>query len=147
MYSRGLGTKLDTATAFELYKKSADLGSKTAMVNYAKLLLENDKCEEAIKYLIKASNLKSIYAYITLGYFYYHGKYIDKNYEKAYHYYKLAALEDDAIAFKYLAEMYRYGYYVSKDIAMATYLYKQSIKLGYDNSKRELARMLNEENE
>lgn len=147
MYSKGLGCKLDTAKSLELYKKASDIGSKTAMVNYAKLLLENEKCEEAFIYLNKAADLKSVYAYITLGYFYYHGKYIDKHYEKAYHYYKLAALEDDAIAFKYLALMYRYGHYVSKDIAMATFLYKQSIKLGYDNSKRELARMLNEENE
>ena len=142
MYSRGLGCKLDTAKAFELYKKASSLGSKTAMVNYAKMLLENDEYEEGFKYLNKAANLKSVYAYITLGYLYYYGKYIDVNYEKAYEYYRLAALEDDSIAFKYLAEMYRYGYHVSKDIAMATFLYKESIRLGYDNSKRELARML-----
>lgn len=144
MYSKGIGCCLDLTKTKQLFKQSADLGCKTAMLNYAKLLFSNDDIKEGLRYLNLAIENKCVSAYMTIAYYYFNGKYLKQDYRLAYKYYKLAALEDEPIAYKYLARMYRYGYYVDININTAEVLYKLAIKLGDDNSKKELANMIDE---
>lgn len=147
LYSKGLGCSLDLAKTKELFKKAADLGCKTAMINYAKMLFSNDDIEEGLEYLNLAIENKCAAAYMTIAYYYFNGKYLKQDYSLAYKYYKLAALEEEPLAYKYLAKMYRCGYYVDRNINTAEALYKLAIRLGDDKSKIELANMINENKE
>ena len=69
----------------------------------------------AEEYYLMAAKLGYNDAYECLGYIYYYGRVGHPDYEKAFHYYKLASDQGNLIASYKLADMYKNGYYVQKD--------------------------------
>ena len=69
----------------------------------------------AEKYYLMAAKLDYNNAYECLGYIYYYGRVGQPDYEKAFHYYKLASDQGNLVAAYKLADMYKNGYYVQKD--------------------------------
>lgn len=69
----------------------------------------------AEEYYLMAAKLDYNNAYECLGYIYYYGRVGQPNYEKAFHYYKLASDQGNLVAAYKLADMYKNGYYVQKD--------------------------------
>lgn len=65
-------------------------------------------------YYLMAAKLDYNNAYECLGYIYY-GRVGQPDYEKAFHYYKLASDQGNLVAAYKLADMYKNGYYVQKD--------------------------------
>lgn len=68
----------------------------------------------AEEYYLMAAKLDNN-AYECLGYIYYYGRVGQPDYEKAFHYYKLASDQGNLVAAYKLADMYKNGYYVQKD--------------------------------
>lgn len=66
-------------------------------------------------YYLMAAKLNYVDAYECLGYIYYYGRVGQPDYEKAFHYYKLASDQGNLVAAYKLADMYKNGYYVQKD--------------------------------
>lgn len=69
----------------------------------------------AEEYYLMASKQEYNAAYECLGYIYYYGRVVHPDYEKAFHYYKLASDQGNLIASYKVADMYKNGYYVQKD--------------------------------
>lgn len=69
----------------------------------------------AEEYYLMAAKLNYVDAYECLGYIYYYGRVGQPDYEKAFHYYKLASDQGNLVAAYKLADMYKNGYYVQKD--------------------------------
>lgn len=69
----------------------------------------------AEEYYLMAAKLDYNNAYECLGYIYYYGRVGQPDYEKAFHYYKLASDQGNLVAAYKLADMYKNGYYVQKD--------------------------------
>ena len=69
----------------------------------------------AEEYYLMAAKLGYNDAYECLGYIYYYGRVGHPDYEKAFHYYKLASDKGNLVAAYKLADMYKNGYYVQKD--------------------------------
>lgn len=69
----------------------------------------------AEEYYLMAAKLDYNNAYECLGYIYYYGRVGQPDYEKAFHYYKLASDQRNLVAAYKLADMYKNGYYVQKD--------------------------------
>lgn len=69
----------------------------------------------AEEYYLMAAKLDYNNAYECLGYIYYYGRVGQPDYEKAFHYYKLASDQGNLVAAYKLADMYMNGYYVQKD--------------------------------
>lgn len=78
----------------------------------------------AEEYYLMAAKLGYNDAYECLGYIYYYGRVGHPDYEKAFHYYKLASDKGNLVAAYKLADMYKNGYYVQKDYPR----YEQIIK-------------------
>lgn len=69
----------------------------------------------AEEYYLMAAKLGYNDAYECLGYIYYYGRVGHPDYEKSFHYYKLASDKGNLVAAYKLADMYKNGYYVQKD--------------------------------
>lgn len=69
----------------------------------------------AEEYYLMAAKLDYNNAYECLGYIYYYGRVGQPDYEKAFHYYKLASDQGNLVAAYKLADIYKNGYYVQKD--------------------------------
>lgn len=69
----------------------------------------------AEEYYLMAAKLGYNDAYECLGYIYYYGRVGHPDYEKAFHYNKLASDKGNLVAAYKLADMYKNGYYVQKD--------------------------------
>lgn len=69
----------------------------------------------AEEYYLMAAEYKSVDAYACLGYIYYYGRVDQPNYEKAFHYYKLAADAGDIESAYKVADMYKNGFFVEKN--------------------------------
>ncbi|MBR1824981.1 MAG: sel1 repeat family protein [Alphaproteobacteria bacterium] len=115
LYYSGIGVAKNIPMALELFQKSADLGNENAALNLAFLYLQGGKKDtqrnrKAVGLLQKAQ-AKSHIAQFMLGYAYYKGFVVPKDYEKAFTLIKKAASEESQIdeAQLLLAEMYRNG--------------------------------------
>ena len=60
----------------------------------------------------------------NLGYCYYYGRSIDKDYEKAFHYFALGAFDGHLRSLYKIGDMYRNGYYVEKSEIEAFRIYR-----------------------
>ena len=69
----------------------------------------------ALKYYEMAAEYKYEGAYVCLGYIWYYGRTGERDFEKAFRYYSLAADAGDYEAAYKVADMYKNGYYVEKD--------------------------------
>lgn len=89
-------------------------------------------------YYLMAAKLNYVDAYECLGYIYYYGRVGQPDYEKAFHYYKLASDQGNLVAAYKLADMYKNGYYVQKDYPK----YVQIIKSLYPYFKEQRIRLI-----
>ena len=110
MYEKGLGTKIDTEFAAELYEQgiymndpycSFKLGLLYENNFCGKDMDENDRLNKAISLYEKAASHNGD-AMMKLGYIYEKGKYVEKDQIKAIEYYKRAASSGHPIAMNYL---------------------------------------------
>ena len=77
--------------------------------------MDKKQFDLAEDYYLMAAKLNYVDAYECLGYIYYYGRVGQPDYEKAFHYYKLASDQGNLVAAYKLADMYKNGYYVQKD--------------------------------
>lgn len=115
LYFNGIGTQRDVKKALALFKQSADLGNNDAAVNLAFIYLtggrkDSERNRIAIELFQKAQENNNI-AKFMLGYAYYKGFVVDRNYEQAFKLIKAAAVGDSKIdeAQLTLAQMYVNG--------------------------------------
>ena len=87
------------------------------MVELGALYYGQRSFDLALKYYEMAARKNNPYAISDLGYIWYYGRTGERDYEKAYLYFKRAAEMGDASAQYKLADMYRNGYFVEKDEA------------------------------
>lgn len=107
-----------TEDEFFLYTEAAGLiihetNDPEYMLELGVSYYEQKNYDLALKYYEMASNLGYDTATIGLGYIWYYGRTGKVDYEKAFHYFSMAA--NDPIAQYKLADMYHNGYYVEKD--------------------------------
>ncbi|MCR5735496.1 MAG: hypothetical protein K6G22_12895 [Lachnospiraceae bacterium] len=68
-----------------------------------------------------------------MGYIYYYGFDTDIDYEKAYKYFSMAALQGSIEATYKTGDMFRYGYYVEKSPAVAYVLYNKAFEMSKED--------------
>ena len=71
--------------------------------------------ELSIAYFKKAIEHKNPKGYTRLGFMYYYGKGVKKDYEEAFKYFSRGALEGDTTSILKLSDMYKFGYSVEKN--------------------------------
>ncbi|MGB5965854.1 MAG: tetratricopeptide repeat protein [Sulfurimonadaceae bacterium] len=132
-YKKTDNTKTN-AMAHEWVKRSAENGFPPAEYAYAQLLLKEKRDDDAKEWLIKAHEHGISAANASLGALYFD----DKNYEKAVGY--LSAAQSGYAKFQ-LAQMYERGLGVETDFYRSYMLYKEALKLGQKNAKKDVARL------
>jgi len=70
----------------------------------------------ALNYYEMAAKEGNLYAISNLGYIWYYGRTVKKNYEKAFYYFDKARRMGDLVSAYKIADMYKNGFYVEKDI-------------------------------
>lgn len=124
-YRDGTGTKPNQKEYKKNLEKAAKLGSTEAMLEIAENLInENNqnKTEEALGWIKKASDYNSVEALRIMGDYYSAGKAITPNPELAVQYYERASKLGDLESTFSLGEMYRTGELVEKNLEKsATY--------------------------
>lgn len=106
-------TKLDKAT--ELLNKGADY-------------YQAGQFDKAVKYYQEAAELGNVIAMSNLGYCYYYGRSIPKDYKMAEKYFPMAAEHDDANALYKLGDMHANGI-IDKDMSVAMDYYQRAYKI------------------
>lgn len=109
-YSIGVrGTPKDTNEAIKWYKMAVAKGSNEALMSLGRCYLDLQNPNEAIKWYSKAlamgnSNAKNLIGecYQTLGSRYLSGRGVEKDLNEAYAYYKLAAVNNNYFAKRYI---------------------------------------------
>ena len=87
--------------------------------------------ETKIERLTKEADAGNLNSQMALGYIYLYGEDDTKpNPDKAFHYYKLAAEQNDNIAVNNLASLYYSGIGVEQNFAMAAELFRKAVQLG-----------------
>lgn len=127
LYQEGWGTDPDPAAAYHWSKEYLKIvpDSASKMVSIAECLSDpngiyginptQDMLEEAFYYAAQAVELGDIRAHLLVGYFYETGKGVQKDYDLAHHYLKIAADSGDDVAINRLRHFRKdiYGnYYV-----------------------------------
>lgn len=97
LYFNGIGTNVDYAKAIDYFRKAAEYGSDDAAVNLAVIFLSSNKkinspeIYREIRDLLEKSATKNDIAKYLLGYSYYVGFDVRKDYKKAFNYIKSVA--------------------------------------------------------
>lgn len=97
LYFNGLGTKVDYKKAMEYFEQAAHLGSNDAAVNLAIIYLGADSKNKSkqdfdkVFYLLNQAQKTNNSAKFLLGYAYYTGFFVDRDYKKAFKLIKEAA--------------------------------------------------------
>ena len=99
----GLGVEPNQLVAFSWYKQAADQGHAIAQYNLGELCESRQtglihKDEEAFNWYTLAANQEYPPAQFKLGMFYFEGKWVDKNYDKALSWFEKAADLGDKLA-------------------------------------------------
>lgn len=79
----------------------------------------------------KSGNLE---AQNMLGYIYFYGKRVSKDYKKALFWYEKASLQEDSLAQFYVGQIYLLALGVKKDIEKAKIMFEKSCENGYEKS-------------
>ena len=96
--------------------------------------------ETKIERLTKEADAGNLNSQMALGYIYLYGEDDTKpNPDKAFHYYKLAAEQNDNIAVNNLASLYYSGIGVEQNFAMAAELFRKAVQLGNTEAAVNLA--------
>ena len=122
------------AMASEWVKRSAEYGFPPAEYAYGQQLLQEKGSGEAKEWLIKAHEHGISAANATLGTIYFK----EEKYKKALQYLSVA---QSAKAKYQLAKMYERGLGVETNFYKSYMLYKEALKLGQKNAKKDVARL------
>lgn len=111
MHEQGIGVAVDEAEAFFLYEQSANEGYEEAqyrmgMIYFEGLLHRQRNNEHAFTWFMKAAAHQQLDAIFNVAYCYEHGCGVEQNIQKAFSYYKQAALLGDYEAKRCLARLY-----------------------------------------
>lgn len=147
-YSKGApGLPADKAKAFELFKKSAELGYMPAQYNVALMYAEGEGVAhneaEAVRWYLKAANQGDADALFSLGRHYETGRGVAKDPLTASMWYEKAADKGLAAAQYNLARLYDNGTGVDMDKTRALALYTQAASQGLARAQHNLANMYN----
>ena len=142
MYADGLGVTQSYENAKDCFDYLVESGNATASDYYFLGYLYRNgfgalpDIDEAVKYFETASNMGFTAASEELGFMYYDGVDIDRDYFKAYFYLARAVENDDASAkaFKILGDMFYEGYGVTMDESMAGKYYLTAADMGMDDA-------------
>ena len=143
MYIEGLGVTKSYENAKECFDYLVESGNATYFDYYSLGYLYRNgfgvqaDIDEAVKLYETASNLGYTRASEELGFMYYDGIDIDKDYFKAYFYLARAAENDDASAkvFKILGDMFFDGNGVAMDEDAAKKNYQTAVDMGIDDAE------------
>ena len=151
-YSAGLVTPKDQKLAIEWFRKGADKGSAKAQLNLGNLLLKGQgdtaadpetQRKEALQWIQKAAdeNLpEAALAYANIAYFGDHG--VEKNYEIAAKYSKVAAEAGLADAQNMLGNLYHYGWGIPCDKALGDQWFRKAALQGHIKAQSNLGSSL-----
>ncbi|KAI8089318.1 uncharacterized protein BX664DRAFT_332716 [Halteromyces radiatus] len=109
-YEKGIIAKQDLIKAQTYYKYSADQGFAEAQAALGICLIDQGETNQGIYWLNQAIGLNNTRALLKLGTLHETGSIVPKDQEKAIHYYKLAAHQDDPVAHYILGLQYRLGH-------------------------------------
>ncbi|VAW70219.1 hypothetical protein MNBD_GAMMA10-277 [hydrothermal vent metagenome] len=155
-YSMGLGIEKNIAQAKKWYQKAIDNYNPRSSVLLGLILQSEARYTQAITLWEKASNGHDAHAQFLLGFEYFKGKHIKKDYQRAIELFKISAQcsytgEDEIPQLRlyycqrespyYLGLIYAQGYGVSKDSEQARIWYLQAANMGNkkaDNALKEL---------
>lgn len=136
LYFNGIGTQKNIKKALKLFRQAADLGNSDAAVNLAFIYLTGgshdiERNRMAMELFEKAHDKNNI-AKFMLGYAYYKGFVVDKNYEQAFKLIKAAAGGDAMIdeAQLTLAGMYINGEGTVQNYQKAIEAYRAAVMQG-----------------
>lgn len=150
LYFNGIGTQKNIKKALEMFKKASILGNSDASVNLAFIYLtggphDTERNRMAVELFEKAHEKNNI-AKFMLGYAYYKGFVVDRNYEQAFKLIKAAAGGDAMIdeAQLTLAGMYINGEGTVQNYQKAIEAYRAAVMQGNIEAIMTLAGIYNE---
>ena len=94
---------------------------------------------EAAEIFKKLSNEGDSKAQARLGFMYYKGLGVTKDFENAVKYYKLAEKKNNRVAITNLGWMYQRGWGVTKDLNLSSKLYLRAAKMNYGPAQNKIA--------
>lgn len=137
LYFNGIGTKRDISKAIDLFTSSADLGNDNAATNLAFIYLQGGAKDSkrnatAVSLLKKSAEQGNSVAKFMLGYAYYRGFVVEKDYIEAFKLIKEAALSKGKLdeAQLILAEMFAEGYGTVQNYSNSVKMYKEAVNQG-----------------
>ena len=86
-----------------------------AMIALANIYYNNKDMENAIKYYKKASDFRNPLGNTMLGFIYYYGRGVDKDYSLAFKYFTKGSLDHEYHSILKLSDMYKLGQYVNQN--------------------------------
>lgn len=141
-YYYGKYVELNGHLAFDLYKKSAELGNTRALCNLSVCYVYGIGCEKneviALELNKKAADLGNPLAMCALGMCYEKGIGCEKDLDIAFSWYKKAANLNFPRAMFNLGICYEYGKGCEKNLDLAFYWYKKSAELDYPRAMNNL---------
>ncbi|CAO3591813.1 unnamed protein product [Absidia cylindrospora] len=136
-YEKGTIVKQDLDKAKEYYQSSADQGFVDAQAALGICLVEQDQTQQGIVWLKRAITMNNTRALLKFGMMHETGQGIPKDQEKALHYYKVAAYQDDPVAHYVLGVHYRLGEgLLEQDHQLAAKHLIRSARAGFAPSQR-----------
>ena len=135
MYHFGMCFEKDQFKAIELYRQAVIAGSKPAMMNYGKHLLRNatslEQHNEGLNLLTLAADGGYVLAQVNLAMIYVEGQNeVGIDYEKAFHYFQLAAAQGNLEAITGLGMCYSHGNGCEINQEKANEFYKTAADMG-----------------
>lgn len=98
--------------------------------------------ETQLQQLTRLADAGDLNSQLTLGYMYLYGDestHVDQNYDKAFHYYELAAAQKDNVAINNLGSLYYSGIGTPRNVLKAVQMFTQAAELGNAESMVNLA--------
>ena len=147
LYFNGIGTEVDYAKAAELFKAAAELGSEDAAVNLAFIYLSSKQeayVVPAMALFEQAADAGNNTAKFMLGYAYYQGIGVEKNYYEAVNLIRDAANAGFDEAQYVFATIYVNGKGIAQNYGNAVKYYRMAIAQGNVQAMMDLAEILTE---
>ena len=147
IYQQGMdaATQGDYATAFDLYKKSANMGNDDAQLALGAMYLAGlstaQDIQKGLMWIQKAADQENALAQLTLGGMYLEGKGVTQDYQKARNLIEKAAYQEHALAQFTLGGMYLEGKGVTQDNQEARKWLQRAADNGLSQAKQVLQQM------
>lgn len=125
LYHRGLGMEADLEKAREYYRKAADAGHTSAMVNLGNIGEENKDYKEAYRWYKRAYMLGDLQGEFNYANLFHHGWYVEQDQDFAFRLFLHAAGEGHAAACFYVGHYLQEGIAVEQDPELAVEWFKR----------------------